>query len=326
MRALLPGVEPLAWSEHPDPGPPGPGEVRLAVLAAALNRADLLQRAGLYPPPPGASAVLGLECCGRIEALGPGVEGWAIGQTVAALLSGGGLAERVRCPAAHLLPVPTGLSAEEAAALPEAWATAWLNLVVEGDLRAGERLLVHAAASGVGTAAVQLGRLRGARVLGLVGSPEKMNPVMALGAERVLDRHDPGWPDQVRAWAPEGLDLILDPVGGPTLERGVELLGIGGRVQLIGLMGGRSARLDLGRVLVKRLRVQGSTLRSRTEAEKASLVQALREQVWPALEAGRIRPVIAQVLSVEEAQAAYALMESNRTVGKIVLRVSPRLV
>lgn len=319
MLAILPGVEPLTWGALPDPPPPGPGQVRLAVRATALNRADLLQRRGAYPPPPGASPVPGLECAGVLEAVGPGVRDWREGDEACALLAGGGHASRALCPASHLLPVPRGLSLEEAASLPEVWATAWLNLVEEGGLRPGERVLLHAGASGVGTAALQLCRLRGAHPFVVVGREEKLEACLALGAEGGALRAEGAWVEAARRFAPEGFHLALDPVGGPTLRAELPLMAEGGRVALIGLMGGRGVELDLALLLRRRLRLQGSTLRGRADEEKARLLAALRAEVWPAFERGALRPVIAARLPIERAEEAHALLASDATVGKIVL-------
>lgn len=322
MHAILPEVEPLTWGELPDPPPPGPGEVLLAVAATAVNRADLVQRRGAYPPPPGASPVLGLECSGRVLAVGPGVVDWRPGDEACALLSGGGYASRVRCPAAHLLPVPAGLSLHTAAALPEVWATAWLNLVGEAGLRAGERVLLHAGASGVGTAAIQLCRALGASCWVVVGSEEKVAACVGLGADGGSLRHGGGWVEEVRAWAPGGVDVVLDPVGGATLAAELPLLATGGRVVLIGLMGGRRAEVDLGRVLTRRLRLIGSVLRARSDEEKATIVAGLRRQVWPGLASGALRPVIALELPIQQAEEAHARVAADQTIGKVLLRVA----
>lgn len=319
MHAILPDHEPLTWAELPDLPAPGPGQVRLSVIASAVNRADLVQRKGAYPPPPGASRVLGLECSGFVQAVGPGVTGWREGDACCALLSGGGYASQVLCPASHLLPVPAGLSVQDAAALPEVWATAWLNLVEEGGLRPGERVLLHAGASGVGTAAIQLCRQRGARAWVVVGSEQKVAACVALGAEGGSVRHDGAWGDDVRRWAPEGVDLVLDPVGGGTIPAELPLLATGGRIVLIGLMGGRVAELDLGRLLVKRIRLSGSVLRSRSDAEKARIVDGLRREVWPGLEDGALRPVIAARVPITQVEQAHRLVASDATVGKVLL-------
>jgi len=321
MHAIVIDGPTLAWRPVPDLPAPGPGQVRLRVRATAVNRADLAQRAGLYPPPPGASEILGLECSGHVEALGAGVQGWAVGDAACALLSGGGYAEQVLCPADQLLPVPAGMSVEEAAGLPEVWATAWLNLVDEGGLAAGQRVLLHAGASGVGTAAVQICRAWGARSWVIVGSADKIAAAVALGADGGSDRHAGPWQEAVRAWAPQGVDLVLDPVGGATLAADLEVLATGGRAVIIGLMGGRSAQVDLGRLLVRRLRIQGSVLRSRPPAEKARIVAGLRRDLWPRLAAGELHSVVAARFPLDRAAQAHERIASDQTIGKVLLIV-----
>lgn len=310
----------MAWTEVPTPEP-GAGEIRIRVATAGVNRADLMQRAGHYPPPPGASEILGLECSGTVDALGPGVSDWAIGQPVCALLSGGGYAERVVCPAAHVLPVPDGCTVIDAGALPEVACTAWMVLVLEGALGAGDQALVHAGASGVGTMAVQVIRELGARSFVTVGSPEKVARCVALGADGGADRHAGPWLEAVRAWAPQGVDVILDPVGPGYLAPNQRALAVGGRLVVIGLLSGRSAELDFGRLLMKRQRVVGTVLRARDLAAKAEIVAGVRRDVWPGVAAGRIEPVIDRVVPVTEVEAAHAAMAANETVGKILLRM-----
>ncbi len=300
----------------------GRGEVRIAVRATAVNRADLLQAAGHYPAPPGKSPVLGLEAAGVIAEIGPDVIGWAIGDRVAALLAGGGYAEQAVAPAGHLLPLPDAMSFVEAAALPEALTTAHLNLWGEAALQPGERVLLHAGASGVGTAAIQLCRALGNPCWVTAGSPEKIAACMALGAEGGADRHDGPFEERVAAWTGgAGVDVILDPVGADYLEPNLRALATGGRLVIIGLMGGRAAPLDLGRLMVKRQRVIGSVLRSRPDAEKTAILDALRARVWPLVEAGVVRPVIDRVVPITEVAAAHAAIAANATTGKIVLTV-----
>lgn len=293
-------------------------EVRLRVRAAGVNRADLVQRAGLYPPPPGASPVLGLECAGEIEAVGAAVTGWRIGGPACALLSGGGYARHVQIDARHLLPVPAGLTLTEAAGLPEVFATAWLNLFEEAALAPGERVLLLAGASGVGTAAIQLCRAFGHPVFVSVGSADKLRACLDLGATAgaVRDQHA-----LTELAGDKGVDVILDPVGGTGLGERLDLLRPGGRLVLIGIMAGRRAELDLGRLLVKRLRLLGSTLRSRDDDFKAGLIARLREQVWPLFGQGALRPVLDRVYSWQEVEAAHARLASNQTVGKLILTV-----
>jgi putative PIG3 family NAD(P)H quinone oxidoreductase len=314
MRAV--GAD-LSWSDVPTPEP-GPGQIRIRVRATAVNRADLMQQKGLYPPPPGASPILGLEAAGEVDAVGPGA-GWALGDRVCALLSGGGYAEQVVCPAGHALPIPDRLDFLQAAALPEVFATARLNVWTEAAAQPGERVVVHAGASGVGTAAIQLCRALGNPCFVTVGSDEKLARCIELGADAGANRKAGRWADAARAWAPQGIDVVLDPVGGGYLEDDVALLATGGRVVVIGLMGGRTATLDLGRLLVKRLRVIGSVLRSRTEAEKDRVVADLRRVVWPLVERGEVRPIVDRVLPVTRVAEALDLVASDRTFGKVVL-------
>lgn len=312
------GTDTLAWTEQADLHP-APGQIRIRVAAAGLNRADLIQRAGHYPPPPGASPILGLECAGVVDALGEGVSRWRIGDRVCALLSGGGYAEQVVCPASHALPVPESMTMAEAAALPEVLATAWLNLYREANLRAGESVLLHAGASGVGTAAIQLAGLRGARCFVTAGTADKIARCVALGAEGGHCRHDGDFADAVKAWAPGGVDVILDPVGASYLPDNQRILGTDGRLVLIGLLGGRMGQVDLGRMLIKRQRLIGSTLRSRSEADKADIIAGLAAEVWPAVVAGTVVPVIDTTMPVAEAGEAHRLLSSNSTTGKVIL-------
>lgn len=317
MKAIVVREDRLVWEEVETPEP-GPGEVRIAVKATAVNRADLVQRTGLYPPPPGASDILGLECAGVIEAVGPGVSTERIGDEVIALLAGGGYAERVVCPASHVLPCGR-LSWTEAAAVMEVFATAFVNLKVEGELKAGERVLLHAAASGVGTAALQLLRAWGNPVFATVGSAEKEQRCRELGAEQTHDRHRGEFVELVKEWG--GADVVLDPVGGSYLMQNLRAMNKRGRLVSIGLLGGREAMLPMGLVLVKRLTIRGSVLRSRSIVEKDAVMAGLREHVWPRLMDGTLEPVIDQVLPIEQAEQAHERVRSNATVGKVVLAV-----
>lgn len=314
MRAV--GAD-LSWSDVPTPEP-GPGQIRIRVRATAVNRADLMQQKGLYPPPHGASAILGLEAAGEVDAVGPSA-GWAVGDRVCALLSGGGYAEQVVCPADHALPIPDRLDFTDAAALPEVFATARLNVWTEAAARPGEHVVVHAGGSGVGTAAIQLCRALGNPCFVTVGTDEKLARCIALGADGGANRKAGRWADAARTWAPQGVDVVLDPVGGGYLEDDIALLATGGRVVVIGLMGGRTASLDLGRLLVKRLRVIGSVLRSRTEAEKGRVVADLGRVVWPLVERGEVRPIIDRVLPIARVAEALDLVASDQTFGKVVL-------
>ena len=312
--------EVLTLAELDDPVA-GPGEVLLDVAATAVNRADLMQRRGLYPPPPGAPAHPGLECSGTVAALGDGVAGWQVGDRVCALLSGGGYATRVAVPAGQLLPVPAGLSLVEAAALPEVACTVWSNVFQLAALQPGEVLLVHGGASGIGTMAVQLGAHAGARVFTTVGSPAKAERVLALGAERAVLYRDEDFVRVVREQA-GGADVVLDVMGAAYLARNVDVLTDGGRLVVIGLQGGARAELDLGRLLAKRGSVMATALRSRTPGQKAAIVEAVLAGVWPAVEAGAVRPVVDRVLPLAQAAQAHRVVEASEHVGKVVLQVS----
>jgi len=311
----------LQWSEVPDLPPPGPGEVLVDVVAAGVNRADLMQRQGHYPPPPGASEVLGLECSGRVAALGDGVAGWAVGDEVCALLSGGGYAERTAVPVGQLLPVPAGLSLTEAAALPEVACTVWSTVVDMAALLPGETLLVHGGASGIGTMATQLAaRVIGARVAVTAGSAGKLARCAELGAQITVNYREEDFVAAVRE-ATDGLgaDVVLDIIGGSYLARNVEVLAVGGRLVTIGLQGGRRGELDLGMLLAKRAAVHAASLRGRPAAQKAAIVRGTLALVWPALEDGRVRPVVDRVLHLSEAAEAHRVLADGEHVGKVVL-------
>ncbi len=326
MRAVVAsrpgGPEVLEVVERPDPVP-GPGEVLVRVAATAVNRADVLQRQGAYPPPPGAPDVLGLECSGTVAALGDGAEGWAPGDRVMAVVAGGGYAELAVVPAATLLPVPAGIDLVDAAAIPEVFTTVHDNVVLRGRLARGETLLVHGAASGIGTAAVQVAVRAGARVLATASSRAKLDAAIALGAAAGIDYTAEDFTAAARdATGGRGVDVILDVVGGPYLARNLDALAVEGRLVVIGLQGGAAAELDLGRVLRRRLTVTGSTLRSRSVEEKAALAARVRADVLPGFADGSLRPVIDRVLDLTDAAAAHRTLESGDHVGKIVLRVS----
>lgn len=328
------GPEVLRLVERPD-CEAGPGELLVRVSATAVNRADVLQRRGRYAPPPGASDVLGLEMAGEVVALGAGVaerpfpaapSGWRIGDRVCALLPGGGYAEQAVVPAAVALPVPASLSLVEAAAIPEVFATAYDNLFLRGCLAAGETVLLHGGASGVGTAAIQLARRAGARILVTAGSAERVATCCALGADDGFVYHAGGIAEQVRAMTRRrGVDVILDIVGASYLAPNLHALAPEGRLVVIGLMGGAKAELDLGLLLSQRLTVAGSTLRGRPVEAKAALVERLLTDVWPGFDDGSLRPVIDRVLPMADAAAAHAAMDAEH-VGKIVLSVTPELV
>lgn len=322
MKAIAIEDGKLVWRDAPTPRP-GVGEVCIRVAATAINRADLVQRSGGYPPPPGASPILGLECAGEVLSVGEGVERVRAGDTVCALLAGGGYAEQVTVPAGQVLKVPRGFDAVQAAALPEVFATAYLNLFMEAALQKGERVLLHAGASGVGTAGIQLCRAFDSPCFVTAGSAAKIARCEALGADGGVDRHAGGFRDALLQWSEgAGVDVILDPVGASYLTENLASLNLGGRLVLIGLMGGATAEINLGLLMLKRLRVIGSTLRARPIGEKAAVMDALRERVWPLLENGMIRPVIEATFPIEQAEQAHALVAGNDTVGKVVLTVS----
>lgn len=309
----------LVWADVADPTP-GPGEILIRNEATAINRADLVQRSGGYPPPPGASPILGLECAGEVIAVGEGVSSLSQGDRVCALLAGGGYAEQVVVPAGQARRIPGGLSAAEAASLPEVYATAYLNLFMEARLEVGERVLIHAGASGVGTAGIQLCRAFGNPVWVTAGSPSKVDRCVELGAAGGHDRHAGSFREQVEAWTGgEGFDVILDPVGAAYLADNLRSMALEGRLLLIGLMGGAKAELEMGLVLMKRLRVIGSTLRARSVAAKSAVMDELESRVWPKLADGSIKPVIEAELPITEAADAHALIAGNDTFGKVVL-------
>lgn len=315
------GPEALQIADVPDPVP-GPHQLLIDVRATALNRADLLQRRGLYPPPPGESEILGLECSGVVAACGAGVSRFALGARVMALLAGGGYAERVIVHEDVAMAVPERLSFAEAAAVPEAFLTASEALLVEAELGSGQRLLVTAAASGVGSAAVQIGKLRGAFVIGSA-SAGKLAAVTALGADRVLERDRSDFIEALRdATAGRGADAIVDFIGGSALERHQKCLAERGRLVVVGLLGGAAAPLDLGRLLMRRQRILGLVMRTRSIAQKAELVQRFERELWSSLEAGQLRPSLDQIFPLADVAAAHRRMEQNLNSGKIVLQVS----
>lgn len=297
----------------------GTGEVQIAVHAAGVNRADLLQRAGKYPPPTGASTVLGLEVAGIIEHVGEGVEEWRKGDRVCALLSGGGYAQYVVVPAGQLMRIPRALTFEEAAAIPEAFITAYTNLFVEGNLQEGERLLVHGGSSGVGTAAIQLAALAGARVSCTVGNEEKASRCRELGAGLTIHYKQQDFERAVREWSPEGVDLILDMVGREYFQRNVGLLAQCGRLVEIATISGARAEIDIALLMLKRARVIGSVLRSRSAAEKAGLVTGFVGRFWHSFDAGALKPIVDSIYRLERANEAHAHMKSSAHIGKIIL-------
>ena len=299
---------------------PGVGEVLVKVAAAGVNRPDVMQRRGLYPPPPGASDIPGLEIAGTIEETGVDVHGWRVGDRVCALVSGGGYAEYCVAPAPQCLPVPREMDLTKAAAVPETFFTVWTNVFDRGRLQTGESLLVHGGSSGIGTTAIQLGQAFGARVFATARSTEKCAACERLGAERAINYREDDFVSVVRgATGGRGVDLILDMVGGEYLPRNLETLAVGGRLVQIALMGGGKATIDLAIVMQRRLTITGSTLRPRSVAEKGAIAAALRERVWPLLESRAVEPVVYRTFPLREAATAHRLMESGEHIGKLVL-------
>ena len=315
------GPDALVLDDVPEPMP-GPGEVVVDVVAAGVNRADVMQRQGHYNPPPGSSAYPGLEVSGRIGRLGDGVEGWSVGDEVCALLTGGGYAEKVTVPMGQLLPIPSGVSLEDAAGLPEVTCTVWSNVFMTANLQPGEVLLVHGGGSGIGTMAVQLGREVGARVAVTAGSPEKLEVCRGLGASILVNYRSDDFAEVVRAATDgHGADVILDNIGAKYLAPNVKLLAENGRLVVIGLQGGRSGEIDLGAMLAKRCALIATTLRGRPAAEKATIVAAVREHVWPLVADGRVRPIVHARYPLAEAARAHREMEASTHVGKLLLLV-----
>ncbi|MGW7403168.1 NAD(P)H-quinone oxidoreductase [Streptomyces sp. NPDC054833] len=313
------GPEALVWDEVPDPVP-GEGEVLVEVVAGAVNRADILQRQGFYNPPPGASPYPGLECSGRIAALGPGASGWAVGDEVCALLSGGGYAEKVVVPVGQLLPVPKGIDLTQAAALPEVVCTVWSNVFMVAHLRPGETLLVHGGSSGIGTMAIQLAKAVGAKVAVTAGTKEKLERCAELGADLLINYREQDFVAEMeRATDGAGADVILDNMGAKYLDRNVRALAVNGRLAIIGLQGGAKGELNIGALLNKRAAISATSLRARPLAEKAAIVAAVREHVWPLIAAGHIRPVVDRELPMSEAAEAHRVVEASGHVGKVLL-------
>ena len=323
MRAVVvsrPGdPDVLVEADVPDPVA-APGEVVLEVVGAGVNRADLLQRQGQYPPPPGVPDWPGLECSGRVADVGEGVRGWSVGDEACALLSGGGYAERVAVPAGQLLPVPHGVGLVEAAALPEVACTVWSNVFMLAGLRPGETLLVHGGSSGVGTMAIQLARRIGARVAVTAGSAAKLEACARLGAEVLVNYREQDFVAEVRAATDgAGADVVLDNMGAAYLERNVEVLATNGRLVVIGLQGGTTAEVNLGRLLSKRAAVLATSLRARPPEEKAAIVASVVEHVWPLVADGMVRPVLDQTFPLAQAADAHRRLEAFEHVGKVLL-------
>jgi putative PIG3 family NAD(P)H quinone oxidoreductase len=325
MRAIMitepGGPEVLRIQDVPD-AVAAPGEVLVRVAAAGVNRADLMQRMGRYPPPPGAPEYPGLECSGTVQALGEGVEGWSVGDEVCALLSGGGYAELVSVPAGQLLPVPGGVSLTESAALPEVACTVWSNVFMTAVLQPAEVLLVHGGSSGIGTMAIQLAKAAGARVAVTAGSAEKLERCRQLGADVLVNYKEQDFVEVVRsATDGHGADVVLDTIGARYLARNLDVLAANGRQVTIGLQGGARAELDLGLLMRKRAAVIATSLRARPAGEKAAIVAAVREHVWPLVEDGAVRPVVHTTMPLDSAAAAHELLEASTHVGKVLLTV-----
>jgi putative PIG3 family NAD(P)H quinone oxidoreductase len=320
MRAVIAsatgGPEVLSVGELPDPTP-GPGEVLVAVAATAVNRADTLQRQGFYPPPPGASDVIGLECSGTVAALGDGVEGWSVGDEVCALLAGGGYAAYVVVPVGQLMPVPAGVSLVEAAALPEVACTVWSNVFMVAGLQPGDRFLVHGGSGGIGTMAIQLASALSAKVFTTAGSAEKLAACADLGADVTINYREEDFVEVVRGDG--GADVILDNMGAKYLGRNVDALATEGRLVIIGMQGGAKGELDINALLRKRGAVIATSLRARPVDDKAAICASVVENVWPLVADGTVRPIVHTTMPLEDVAAAHALMESSDHIGKIVL-------
>ena len=323
MKAITtptPGdADALVLDEVPAPDI-GAAEVLVQVAAAGVNRADLMQRQGFYPPPPGASPYPGLEVSGTISALGPDVAGWAVGDQVCALLSGGGYAEQVSVPATQLLPVPAGVSLVDAAALPEVVCTVWSNLFMTANLQPGQTVLIHGGSSGIGTMAIQLARSVGARVAVTAGSAHKLEACRALGAEILINYREQDFVEVLAdATKGRGADVILDNIGAKYLDRNVRALAVNGRLVIIGLQGGAKAELDINMLLRKCAAVIATSLRGRPSAEKAAIVAAVREHVWPLVESGRVKPVVHRTYPLAQAPDAHRELEASTNIGKVLL-------
>lgn len=314
------GPQALVLTDLPDPEP-APGEVVLDVVASAVNRADVMQRQGNYPPPPGASDVLGLECSGVVSAVGDGVEGWSVGDQACALLSGGGYAEKVAVPVGQLMPVPGGVDLVTAASLPEVACTVWSNVFMVAGLQADETFLVHGGGGGIGAMAIQVAHALGARVLASAGSPEKVARCLEFGADVAINYREEDF--VAAAKAEGGVDVILDNIGAAYLPRNVDALATEGRLVVIGLQGGATGELDLAKLLGKRGALIATSLRGRPSAAKAGIVASTAEHVWPLVADGSVRPIVHERIPLDEVARAHQLMEDSGHTGKIVLTVRP---
>ena len=310
----------LLWSEAKKPKILD-HEVLIKIKATAVNRADVVQKNGFYPPPPGASEILGLECSGVIEAIGKNVKKRKVGEKVCALLAGGGYAQYASCPEQQAVPAPEGISLTEAASLPEVYATCWLNLFHEANMKEGDSVLIHAGASGIGTAAIQLCNIFNCKSFVTAGSSQKINYCINLGANNGSLRHEKPFED-IKKWEPDGIDIILDPVGGKYFEDNLSVLSMEGRLLLIGLMGGTKSQIDLGPILMKRQKIIGSTIRARSSFIKGKVMNDLHQKVWPYFKSKKLNPIIHKTMNIKEANKAHEVMEKNENIGKIVLEVS----
>lgn len=311
--------EVLKLKERPTPGPSG-NEVLIRIHAAGVNRPEVLQRRGLYPPPPGATDIPGLEASGEIAALGPGVTGFRVGDKVCALLPGGGYGEYAIVDAGSCLPVPAGLSMVEAAALPETFFTVWANVFDDADLKASETLLVHGGTSGIGVTAITLAKAWGARVIATASSDEKCSAMAKLGADATYRYDEAPWENEIAESG--GADVVLDMAGGDFVPRNLVCLNQGGRHVSIAFLRGPEATINIFQIMQKRLRLSGSTMKSRPPTEKARLAKALQTNVWPLIEAGKVKPVIDQTFPLAEAAQAHKRMEAGAHIGKIVLKIA----
>ncbi|MCY4671143.1 MAG: NAD(P)H-quinone oxidoreductase [Rhodococcus sp.] len=318
------GPEVMKWAQQPDPELPR-GHVLVEVAATAVNRADLLQRQGFYPPPPGASDILGLECSGVITELGEDVTGWSVGDEVCALLAGGGYAEKVAVPATQLLPVPAGVDLRVAASLPEVACTVWSNVVMRGGLRRGQVLLVHGGGGGIGTHAIQVGKALGARVAVTAGSEDKLNRCRELGADILINYRDSDFVASLaEATDNHGADVVLDNMGASYLGRNVDALAMDGHVVIIGMQGGRKGEVDIAKLMGKRGNITSTGLRGRPltgPGGKADIVADVRAKLWPLIADGSVQPIVSTELPITEAPLAHQLLDSPETVGKVILTV-----
>ncbi|BAX95556.1 putative quinone oxidoreductase [Mycobacteroides stephanolepidis] len=316
------GPEALCWTEVPDPTP-GPGEILIDVTAAAVNRADLLQRQGLYPMPPGASHILGLECSGTVGQVGADVSEWTVGQSVCALLSGGGYAEKVVVPAGQVLPIPPNINLNVAAALPEVACTVWSNLVMTARMTAGQSILIHGGSSGIGTHAIQVAKALGVRVAITAGTPDKLDACRDLGADLTINYRATDFVQAVHNFTDgAGVDLILDIMGAKYLDRNVDALGNDGHLVIIGMQGGAVAELNIAKLITKRGSVTATTLRGRPldgPSGKAAIVDSVTQNLWPLVKAGKVRPIVGAEIPVSQAAEAHRLLESGEVVGKVLL-------